>query len=76
LRREPGRLGAGTGRRPRGRGRAGGGMQALGGGAGGGGLRGALLGVPQSGDRFGERGQPGDQRGFRIVFRLSLLIRV
>jgi hypothetical protein len=33
----------------------------VGGGAGGGGLRGALLDVTQLSDRFGERGQPGDQ---------------
>ena len=50
--------------RARGRGgqrRPGGCVQAFGGGEGGSGLDGALLGLAQSGDGFGERGQPGDQ---------------
>jgi len=41
--------------------RAGGGVQLFGGGAGGGGLGGVLLGLAESGDGFGERGQPGDE---------------
>jgi hypothetical protein len=44
-------------------------VQAFGCGAGGSGLVGALLGVSQVGDGFGERGQSGDQndRGERLV---------
>jgi hypothetical protein len=41
--------------------RACGGVQPFGGGAGCGGLGGVLLGVAESGDGFGECGQPGDE---------------
>jgi hypothetical protein len=44
------------------RGQPGGGLQVPGAGAGGGGLGGALLGVAEMGDRFGKRGEAGDEQ--------------